>query len=124
MLPVHTISPVGGVTQAVVPADRLAPAPALALPDTTDVAAGKSVAAVAPAAATANDTSSSSNVYQRTVHLDAATQELIFRVVDVRTRQVVRQIPEDALLRLRAYAHALNEGKSNTEALNQANIEV
>jgi len=123
MVPVHTITPVTGVAQ-VVPADRIVPTPALALPETTDVAAGKSVTATAPGAATANDTSSSSDVYQRTVHLDVATQELIFRVVDVRTRQVVRQSPEDALLRLRAYARALNEGKSSTEALNQANIQV
>jgi uncharacterized FlaG/YvyC family protein len=45
-------------------------------------------------------------------------------VVDVRSRQVVRQIPEQALLRMRAYTHALESGKSTTEALTQADLQV
>ena len=56
--------------------------------------------------------------------LDAAAQDLIFRVVDVRSRQVVRQVPDEALLRMRAYARALAQGKGMIEALNAANLEI
>lgn len=40
---------------------------------------------------------------------DKAAGELIFRVVDTRSDRVVRQIPEQAMLRLRAYTRALDE---------------
>jgi len=40
---------------------------------------------------------------------DKAAGELIFRVVDTRSDRVVRQIPEQAMLRLRAYTRALDD---------------
>ena len=52
------------------------------------------------------------------------TQDLIFRVVDVRSRQVVRQVPDEALLRMRAYSRALAQGKGMNAALNAANLEI
>jgi uncharacterized FlaG/YvyC family protein len=90
----------------------------------TVLAPAKSVTAANTAAAADNEQfSSNSDNYQHTIILDPTTQELIFRVMDVRSRQVVRQVPEEALLRMRAYSRALADGKSNTEALNQANLE-
>jgi hypothetical protein len=103
--------------------ERLAPIP-VAQAVTTDLTPAKSVTVAPTVPPVENDTSSNSANYQHTVILDPETQELIFRLVDVRSRQVVRQSPEEALLRMRAYARALADGKSETEALNQANIEV
>ena len=122
MSPVNTITPSTGVPQ--VPVDRLPPIP-VAEAVATVLAPAKSITAANTAAASDNDTASpsSSDNYQHTVILDPASQDLIFRVVDVRSRQVVRQVPEEALLRMRAYARALADGKSNTEALNRANLE-
>jgi hypothetical protein len=121
MSPVNTIAPASGVPQVSV--DRLPPIP-VAEAIATVLAPTKTITATNTAAASDNDTfSSSSDNYQHTVILDPATQDLIFRVVDVRSRQVVRQVPEEALLRMRAYARALTDGKSNTEALNRANLQ-
>jgi len=38
--------------------------------------------------------------------LDPHSREVIYRVVDVRSRRVVWQVPDEALLRLHAYARA------------------
>jgi hypothetical protein len=120
MVPVSTIAPAAGVPQ-VVPTTRPAPAP-VTQAVATDLAPAKTVTAANTAQAAQND--ASSDQYQHTVLLDPATQELIFRTIDVRSRQVVRQVPEEALLRMQAYAHALADGKSNGEALAQANLEI
>jgi uncharacterized FlaG/YvyC family protein len=71
---------------------------------------------------TSAGTGASSN-YQSSVLIDPTTHEVIYRVVDVRTRQVIRQIPDQALLRTQAYNRALQSGKSSAEALSQADIE-
>jgi hypothetical protein len=113
MGPVSTIAPTAGATP-VVPA-RVAPAPvneAVA----TDLAPAKTVTA-------ANTAAAASDQYQHTVLLDPGTQELIFRTIDVRSRQVVRQVPEQAMLRMHAYARALAQGKSQNAALMQADLE-
>ena len=49
---------------------------------------------------------------RREFSFDAQTREVIFRVIDVRTGQVERQVPDAALLRMRAYNRAMAEGKS------------
>lgn len=41
------------------------------------------------------------------VLLDPQSREVIFRMIDVRTRRVVEQVPDQALLRLRAYTNAI-----------------
>lgn len=43
----------------------------------------------------------------RRIEVDAETQALVFRAVDEATGEVVRQVPDQALLRLRAYAREL-----------------
>jgi hypothetical protein len=58
------------------------------------------------------------------VIIDPQTREVIYRVIDVSTRQVVRQVPDEALLRTRAYAQALANGESPIQAINQADLEV
>jgi hypothetical protein len=117
MEPVNTIASALSAQQTVLA--RPAPAPVLqAVP--TELAAAKTVTASNTAGAPRNDTSTTqnnSNNYQQTVLIDPATREVIFRVVDVRSRQVVRQIPDQALLRMQAYTRALANGKSTSEAL-------
>jgi hypothetical protein len=39
---------------------------------------------------------------------------VIYRVMDTRTRQVLWQVPDAALLRSRAYAQALKDGSAQT----------
>jgi hypothetical protein len=51
----------------------------------------------------------------REVVLDPQTRELIYRVIDERSGQVERQVPEAALLRLRAYIRAAERGESPFE---------
>jgi hypothetical protein len=41
--------------------------------------------------------------------LDPHSREMIYRIVDERSRRVVRQVPEEAKQRLRAYARATLE---------------
>jgi hypothetical protein len=74
----NTIAPSAG---AALIADRLAPAPAPQVIAT--------------------------DLSPHTVILDPPTRDLIFRIIEVRSGQVVRQVPDEALLRMRAYARAL-----------------
>src|SRR5262249_18432169 len=111
MVPVNTIAPPAGAPPVV---DRLPSAP-VAQGVATDLAPAKAVTAAETALAAQNNPSS--DIYQRSVILDPTTQDLIFRVVDIRSRQVVRQIPDEALLRMRAYTKALAQGKGMIEAL-------
>jgi hypothetical protein len=123
MVPVNTIAPPTGAPPI---ADR-APSAPVAQAVATDLSPAKTVTAAETVLAARNtpyNPSASSDLFQRTVVLDPATQDLIFRVVDVRSRQVVRQVPDEALLRMRAYARALADGKGMTEALNVANLEI
>ena len=120
MTPVNTIAPSAGAPTVV---DRVLHAP-VAQAVATDLSPAKAVTAAETAQPLRNDAARSSELYQHTVVLDPATQDLIFRVIDVRSRQVVRQIPDEALLRMRAYARALSDGKGMTEALTAANLEI
>jgi len=119
MSPVNTIAPSAGAPPLV--PTRPAPTP-VAEAVATDLAPAKTVTAASPASAGHNDPDTSDQ-YQHTVLLDPITRNLVFRTIDVRSRQVVRQVPEQAVLRMQAYARALAQGKSNTEALTQADLE-
>ncbi len=119
MVPVNTIAPSAGAPPVV---DRVLSTP-VAQAVATDLSPAKTVTAAEIAQPVPNDAASSDN-YQHTVLLDPATQDLIFRVIDVRSRQVVRQVPDEALLRMRAYSRALAQGKGVNEAWTAANLEV
>ena len=120
MIPVNTIAQ---STSAPPVVDRVPSAP-VAQAVATELSPAKSVTAVETAQPVRNDAAPSSENYQHTVILDPATQDLIFRVVDVRSRQVVRQVPDEALLRMRAYSRAIAQGKGMNEALSAANLEI
>jgi hypothetical protein len=117
MLPVNTNAPSTGAALFV---DRWPSAPA-----TQAVAPDLSSAKSVSGRETSLSTPSSPGLfYHHTVSLNPATHDLIFRVIDVRSSQVVRQIPDEALLRMRIYARALADGRGMTEALTAANLEI
>ena len=45
------------------------------------------------------------------VVIDRDTRAVVYQVVDIRTSQVVKQFPEEAILRRRAYFHSLDQSK-------------
>jgi len=63
----------------------------------------------------ARNSAAQTNV-QREFVLDPQSREVIYRVIDVRTGQVQRQVPDAALLRMRAYTRAMADGKSPLDA--------
>lgn len=90
----------------------------------TELAAPKAVSAATNAAQSnapmSNEAAAKAQPFSREIMIDPQSREVIFRVIDVRSRQVVRQVPDQALLRMRAYTKAIDEGKSIVEAQNQA----
>ena len=83
----------------------------------TDLAPAQSVTASAkPVEVRTNDTKSK-------IILDAHSREVIYQVLDVDSGRVVRQIPEEATLRLRAYVRALANGASANQAHHRADVE-
>lgn len=89
-------------------------------PNATELPAAKAVTPSAPTTPARNDPQSTTHE----VIIDPQTREVIYRVIDVRSRQVVRQVPDEALLRVRAYAAALANGDSPSQAQFQADIQV
>lgn len=84
----------------------------------TQLTAAKSVTAAGDTAAPRNEAPRHSFAPQtsRDVVLDAQSREVIFRVLDVRSGRVVRQVPDEAIMRLRAYNRTLAHGKSPLQA--------
>ena len=114
-----TIRPNANVAaQGYVSASVASPDPATTT--ATDLPAPKAVTASTATTETRNDTTPTTHE----VVIDPATREVIFRVIDVRSRQVVRQVPDEALLRMRAYAQAIAQGDTPVQALNQADLDV
>ena len=74
----------------------------------TELPAAQSVTA-ADASARARSESDAVNVSRsRQVVFDRAAASIVYQVVDVRTKAVVQQFPEEAVLRRRAYFHTLD----------------
>jgi flagellar protein FlaG len=46
---------------------------------------------------------------ERRIEIDPKTREVVYQTVDRESGEVVRQVPDQALLRLRAYARAMRE---------------
>ena len=74
----------------------------------TELDPSKSVSASAAGDKARNELLSGRDAFlSRGLVIDPQTREIIFRVMDTRTRQVLRQVPDQALMRMRAYAKAL-----------------
>jgi hypothetical protein len=96
------------------------PAPTLAIPTSssaandavqTDLPVSQTVAASDASAPVRNDLQDNENV-SRQVIFNQAAASFVFQVVNEKTDAVVTQFPDDAILRRRAYFHALDLSKS------------
>jgi flagellar protein FlaG len=114
-----SIRPIAGATET----GPVRPDPGVAVA-TTELARAKSVTASKNATATAAHDGGRNAVRQTSaspqtrpdIIIDAQSREVIYRVIDIRSGRVERQVPEEALLRMKAYARALESGKSVLEA--------
>lgn len=82
----------------------------------TELAPSQSVTAPANTGSIRNDLPLNQPDTARELIVDPAAREVIYRVVDVSSGRVVRQVPDEAMLRLRAYTRALESGKSPNDA--------
>ncbi|QQO22964.1 hypothetical protein JJB98_25075 [Bradyrhizobium diazoefficiens] len=73
----------------------------------TDLPVSQTVAAADTSAPVRNDPPNHENV-SRQVVFDQAAASFVFQVVNDRTDAVVNQFPDEAMLRRRAYFHALD----------------
>jgi hypothetical protein len=114
-------------TTAVAALVRPEPTPVRTAVQTT-LAASRSVTAAAGSdRLTGHDSARNALLQQqmtRELVIDSQTREVIFRLVDVRTGQVERQMPDAALLRLRAYNRNMVNGESPLESDANTDTEV
>jgi uncharacterized FlaG/YvyC family protein len=90
----------------------------------TDLPAAQSVTPAANTAAASNDERDRAENLSRQTRYDRAAAEIVFRVVDQRTNQVVRQIPEERMLKMRSYRRALDTLVAEQAARRRINREV
>jgi hypothetical protein len=117
-----TIRPTAGVAETA--QVRPEPIPARGAVS-TELAPSQSVLAAANAAAARNHQERAAQ--QQTTHdivIDPAAREVIFRVVDVRSNRVVRQVPDQAMLRMRVYTRAIANGETPSEAAAKVDIDM
>ncbi|WP_170263360.1 hypothetical protein [Blastochloris sulfoviridis] len=130
-----TIKPTSSPTQIGVGRDDALPVPKAA---PTELAPSQTVTAAAPSTNTQAQPGSPSRqgteaematLYANAfdyldgrVLLDAQSCEVVFRMIDVRTRKVVEQVPDQALLRLRAYTRAIASGEALSAVAARSNL--
>ena len=83
----------------------------------TDLPVSQTVAAADTSAPVRNDLPNHENV-SRQVVFDQAAASFVFQVVNERTDAVVNQFPDEAMLRRRAYFHALDMKSEPSRPLN------
>ena len=76
----------------------------------TQLPPGQSVVVADPSA----DPLPASDYVSHQVVLDRAAATIVFQVIDSKTDAVIQQYPDEAVLRRRAYFHALDLTKSST----------
>ena len=88
----------------------------------TELPASQSVSAAGSGARAGTDSaavrvSSSNASVSNQVVIDRDARAVVYQVIDTRTSQVVKQFPEEAVLRRRAYFHALDLTKDGPQRL-------
>ena len=83
----------------------------------TDLPVSQTVAASDTSTALRNDLQNSENI-SRQVVFDQAAASFVFQVVNDKTDAVVNQFPDEAMLRRRAYFHALDLKSEPSRPLN------
>ena len=84
----------------------------------TELSPPQAVAASAKAVEVRQDNTKSKII------VDTHSREVIFQVLNADSGRVVRQIPEEATLRLRAYVRALADGASPNQAQHRIDVDV
>jgi hypothetical protein len=74
----------------------------------TELPAAQSVTAADAGVRVRNDPGAASASVSHQVVIDRAAASIVYQVVDTETSLVVRQFPDDAVLRRRAYFHTLD----------------
>jgi hypothetical protein len=77
----------------------------------TQLPPSQSVTAADASGGIRNDSQSASDFVSHQAFFDRAAASVVFQVVDGKTDQVVQQFPDEAVLRRRAYFHALDLSK-------------
>jgi hypothetical protein len=83
----------------------------------TELPAAQSVVAADTSARARNDYDAVSASVSRQVVVDRAAASIVYQVVDLKTSLVVEQFPDEAILRRRAYFHALDLTKGEPTRL-------
>ncbi len=83
----------------------------------TDLAASQTVTAAPDAATVRNDTAHDEATELAKIILDAQSREVLYRTLDERPDSIARQVPQEALLRLKAYTRAEPEDEPETRSL-------
>jgi hypothetical protein len=78
----------------------------------TELPASQSVTVVDAGAALRNEPLTASNFVSHQVIFDRDAASVVYQVIDERTDTVVKQFPDEAVLRRRAYFHTLDMTKS------------
>jgi hypothetical protein len=78
----------------------------------TELPPGQSVTAPDASAVVRNDPQTPSDVVSRQAFIDQAAASIVYQLIDDKTDTVVQQYPDEAVLRRRAYFHALDLTKS------------
>jgi hypothetical protein len=117
---VNTVKPVTGV----VATDYARPAAVVALGATpTDLPDAKAVNPPVDTTPSRQEASNSGPSYiTHGFVIDPQSQEVVYRVMDTRTRQVLWQVPDAALLRSRAYAQTLKDTSQPASTANQTDV--
>jgi uncharacterized FlaG/YvyC family protein len=74
-----------------------------------------------PARDTAQRLAAMRSFIERNYEYDIASREIIYRAVDTRTGQVVRQFPDDVALKLRGFVKEIND-KASRDAAGQSDV--
>jgi hypothetical protein len=74
----------------------------------TELPPSQSVTVVDAGPAVRNDAPAASDFVSHQAFIDRAAASIVYQVVDNRTNTVVEQFPDEAVLRRRAYFHALD----------------
>ena len=74
----------------------------------TELPASQSVTVSDASVAVRNNLQAASEFVSYQTFIDQAAASIVYQVVDVRTNSVVTQYPDEAVLRRRAYFHALD----------------
>src|SRR4051794_37136971 len=83
----------------------------------TELPARQSVAAADASPRVRHDAQNAGDSLSHQVILDRDAASIVYQVVDNRTSLVVKQFPDQGLLRRRAYARALEQAREDAHAL-------